>query len=195
MTAQRRWLHFAFLLLLGAVYAQNAFAVPVGGVQEDQYIETFDIAGGTATVESTVYSYESGEYVYSYEITNNSSAGITYFSVGIIPDADAYDCDYTKGIDVVNPTYWSPSGSPVQSVDGLFIDTIDNDGLSSAVLWLKSDNSPTVGSALLVGTMSGMGYTASGNVLAPSAVPEPATILLLGIGGAVVSVTRRKRPS
>lgn len=192
--ATRRWFQFTFLLLLGAVHAQIAIAVPVGGVQEDQYIETFDIAGSTATVESAVYSYESGEYVYSYEITNDSPVGISFFSVGIIPGADILGCDY-EGVGVIDPAYWSPAGSPVQSVDGLFIDTIDNDGLSSAVLWFTSDNSPTTGSAMLFGTMSGMGYTANGDVLAPSVAPEPATILLLGFGGAVVSLIRRKRPS
>jgi len=187
----RRWYQFIFLLLLGAVCAQNAYAIPVGGVQEDQYIGTFDIAGGIATVESTVYSYESGEYVYSYEISNESSIGISFFSVGIIPGSDAYDCSY-EGSDVVNPAYWSAAGSPVQSVDGLFIDTIDNDGVNSAVLWFKSSHSPTLGSGSLFGTKSGTGYTATGDVLAPSTVPEPATILLLGIGGAVITLTRRK---
>jgi hypothetical protein len=187
----RRWLQFTFLLLLLAVHAQSAFA---NGVLEDQHIETFDIAGGIATVESKVYSYESGEYGYSYEITNDSLVGISIFSVGIIPGADAFNFSY-EGIDVVEPAYWSPAGTPVQSADGFFYDTIDNDGLSSAVLRFQSHNTPTMGSALLVGTMSGIGHTASGDVLAPSAVPEPATVFLLGIGGAVVTLTRRKRPS
>ncbi len=185
------WFHFAFFLLAVSLYAQSAVALPVEVTLEDQRIDTFNIDGGSATVESTVYSYDSGGFLYTYQISNESAIGLSFFSVGILPGSDAFNCSF-EGTGVVDPAYWAPVGSPVQSVDGLFIDTIDNDGLSSAVLWFDSSHGPVMGNAMLFGTMSGISYTSTGNVIAPSAVPEPVSILLLGFGGAVLILGRRK---
>jgi hypothetical protein len=170
------WVQFAFGLLVISLYAQSAFALPLAIDLVNQHIETFNIDGGSATVESTVYSYDSGGFLYTYQISNESAIGLSFFSVGIIPGSDAFGSGF-EGAGVVDPMYWAPVGDPVQSVDGLFIDTIDNDGLSSAVLWFDSSYAPDMGSAVLFGTMSGVGYSTTGEVLAPSAVPEPVSIL------------------
>ncbi|MHC4132933.1 MAG: PEP-CTERM sorting domain-containing protein [Planctomycetota bacterium] len=189
------WVQFAFLLLVVSLYAQSASALPVEISLEDQHTETFNIAGGTVTVESTAYSYETGgDFLYTYEILNESDVGLSFFSVGIVSGSDAFNCSF-EGTGVVDPAIWALVGSPVQSVDGLFIDTIDNDGLSSALLYFDSSHAPTMGSAVLFGTMSGVGYSSSGDVLAPSALPEPVSILLFGFGGAVLTLGRKKRHS
>ncbi len=187
------WVHFTFFLLAISLNAQSASALPAEVTLEDQHIEIFNIDGGTATVESTVYSYDSGGgYLYTYQISNESALGLSFFSVGIVPGSDAFNCTF-EGTGVVDPAYWASVGVPVQSVDGLFIDTIDDNGLSSAVLWFDSSYAPLMGSAVLFGTMSGVGYSTTGDVLAPSTVPEPVSILLLGFGGAVLTLGRRKR--
>ena len=190
---QKRHFRLTAVLLAAALCVQSAVAIPVGGVQEAQYSGTFQIGAGSATVDSKVYSYESGEYVYAYQISNSSSVGISFLSVSIIPDTDAFAAAWDIGSSIVQPAYWNAVGSPVQSVEGLFADTIDNDGLSSAVLWFKSGHSSALGTAVLFGVSAGVPYSASGNVLTPSAAPEPATILLLGIGSALLTVTRRRR--
>jgi hypothetical protein len=189
----KTFLKFVLLLLIATLCAQDAFAIPVGGVQEDTSSGTFEIADGIATVDSTVYSYESGEYVYAYQISNSSSVGISFFSVSIATDADAFEASWDIDSGVAEPAFWNTVGSPVQSVDGLFVDTIDSDDLSSAVLWFKSIHSPTLGSGVLFGSSSGVPYSATGSVLTPSATPEPATILLLGIGSAFITLTRKRR--
>ncbi len=187
------WVHFSFFLLVISLYAQSACALPVEVTLENQHIEIFNIDGDIARVVSSVYSYDLGDnYLYTYQITNESAVGLSFFSVGILPGFDAFGCDF-DGTGSVDPTYWAPVGDPVQSVDGLFIDTIENNGLSSAVLWFDSSYGPDMGSAVLFGTMSGVGYSTTGDVLAPSSVPEPVSILLLGFGGAVLTVGRRKR--
>ena len=161
-----------FFLLAVSIYVQSASALPVEVSLENQHIETFNIDGGTVTVESTAYSYETGgDFLYTYEILNESDVGLSFFSVGILPGSDAFNCSF-EGTGVVDPAIWALVGNPVQSVDGLFIDTIDNDGLSSAVLWFDSSYGPTMGNAVLFGTMSGIGYSVSGDVLAPSSVPS-----------------------
>ena len=190
----RTSLKFVLLLVIATLCAQGAFAIPVGGVPEDTVSEAFDIGGGIATVDSTVYSYGSDEYVYAYQISNSSSVGISFFSVSIATDTYAFEASWDSDSGVVGPAYWDTAGSPVQSVDGLFVDTIDSDDLSSAVLWFKSSHSPTLGSGVLFGSSSGVPYSATGSVLTPSATPEPATILLLGLGSAVMTFTRRRRP-
>jgi hypothetical protein len=188
-------LEFAVFLLALTWFTQSAVAIPMGGVLEAECSGTLDVADGLAMVECAVYSYESSEYVYTYQISNSSSVGLSFFSVGIASEADAYDLSYDTGAGLVDPAYWTIVGSPVQSVDALFTDTIDNDGLSSAVLWFKSTHAPDLGNVMVFGTSSGAPHSATGEVLAPSATPEPATIMLLGFGGALMTTARRKRNS
>ena len=189
----KTFLKFVLLLLIATLCAQDAFGIPVGGVQEDTSSGTFAIADGFATVDSTVYSYESDEYVYAYQISNSSSVGISFFSVSIATDADVFEASWDIDSALVEPAFWDTVGSPVQSVEGLFVDTIDSDGLSSGVLWFKSNHSAALGSGVLFGSSSGVPYSATGSVLTPSATPEPATILLLGMGSAFITLTRKRR--
>ena len=93
----RKFFLIAAVMLVAGLCSQNAIAVPVGGVLDTEYTGSFDIAGGSGIVDSKVYSYGSGEYVYSYEIANSSGVGISFFSVAISPGADAYD----SGIDAI----------------------------------------------------------------------------------------------
>ncbi len=94
------WVQFAIFLLAVSMYAQSAFALPVEVTMENQHIETFNIDGGTATVESTVYSYDSGGFLYTYQITNESGLGLSFFSVGIVTGADAFNYSF-EGAGVV----------------------------------------------------------------------------------------------
>jgi len=135
---------FGFLvsLLMAILFAQNASAIPVGGVLYDSYTATFDTGSGYAIVDSDVYEYASGEYVYTCQIFNqNSTIGFSFFSVGILDGATAWspsiNSDPIQGW--VDPVFWTVVGSPVQSVDYLFANTIDT-GQRSALLWFVSDS-------------------------------------------------------
>ena len=92
---------------------------------------------------------------------------------------------------VANPDIWEVVDSPAQSVDGLFSSPIYSDGplATSTVLWFVSDYAPTSGKGTLFGTASGMPEHATGDLLTP--IPEPATFVLLGIGG-LVALIRKK---
>lgn len=187
----KREVSFLVLLLGAALFAQDASAIPVGGVLDDSHSEMFIIEDGFAIVDCKVYSYPSGEYVYTYQISNDSAVGLSFFSVGILPGADAFAPHYDSDSGVVIPALWDAVNSPVQSVDGLFTDTVDDDGISSAILWFKSNYPSTSGSGVLFGTLSGIPHCVTGDLLTP--IPEPATIFLLGIGGALITLTRKRR--
>ena len=188
---------FFSLLVVAIVFAQNAGAIPVGGVLHDSYSGTFDTGFGLAVVDCEVYAYTSGEYVYTYQISNISSGiGLSFFSVGIKDGANAFDpdCDALPG--AVAPTVWDvvytsypPASEHVESVEALFTYTID-DGFGSVVLWFASDYSSTLGNGVLFGMSSGTPYYATGDLLTP--IPEPATFLLLGTAGLWI-LTRKRR--
>ena len=178
---------FFSLLVVAIVFAQNAGAIPVGGVLHDSYSGTFDTGFGLAVVGCEVYAYTSGEFVYTYQISNDSTIGFSFFSVGIPEGADAWapgvDSDPISGY--VDPVFWTVTGSPVQSVDYLFADTIDNTE-TSALLWFVS----SYASHLDSGTLFGRNVSTTGDLLTP--IPEPATFLLLGTAGLWI-LTRKRR--
>jgi len=185
------------LLVVATLFAHNARAgpVPIGSTMEDHDSTTFTIGSGSAVVNSNVYyGYTSGtyedKYVYTYQIINNSGMELSFFLVGISDGANAFAPDVAEVAGTVNPTYWTTVGSPVQSVDALFANTTIGDGESSAILWFVSDYSSTSGDGMLVCMSSGSPYYATGDVLTP--VPEPATIMLLGLGG-LMTVIRKRR--
>jgi len=180
---------FVVLLLVATLFAQKARAIPAGGVLDASHSETFIIEDGFATVESKVYSYTPGEYVYTYQISNDSAVGLSFFSVGIEDGANAFDPQHDPGTGVA-PANWDTVGSPVQSVGALFTSPIYN-GFSSEVLWFASNYASALGEGALFGTSSGVPKFATGDVFTP--LPEPATIFVLGLGGALVALTR-KRP-
>ena len=176
------------LILMVTVFVQNAGAIPADGTLYNTYEATFNIGGGYAEVDCEVYKYVSDEYVYTYQISNQDSAiGLSFFSVGIPEGASArwpsFDSDPIGGY--VDPVYSTVSGSPVQSVNYLFADTIDS-GETSARLWFVSDDAPTMG----MGTLFGEQVGTTGDLLTPT--PEPATLLLLGTG-ALMILTRKRR--
>ncbi|MHC4676236.1 MAG: hypothetical protein ACYTBZ_27405, partial [Planctomycetota bacterium] len=151
---------------------------------------TFSIGSGSAEVHCDVYKYTSGtyadKYVYAYQISNiDSEVGLSYFSVGILDGANAFDPDCEPQIDVIVPDFWTAVGSPAQSVDALFTNPLHSD-TASTVLWFVSDYASTLGSGALCGTASGIPHASTGDLLTP--VPEPATIVLLGTCGLLTLV-------
>jgi len=182
-----RKIGFFSLLVAAALFAQNAGAIPVGGVLYESYSGTFDTGFGLALVDCEVYEYTSGEFIYTYQIFNNSTIGFSFFSVGIPEGADAWspsvDSDPITGW--VDPVFWTVAGSPVQSVDYLFADTIDY-AETSALLWFVSSHPSNPG----LGTLFGRNVSTTGEVLTP--VPEPATFVLLGTAGIWI-LTRKRR--
>ncbi len=186
------------LLFMAVLFAHNAEAtpVPVGWTSHDSDTAAFTIGSGSATVSSDVYyGYSSGQYqdkyVYAYQISNtDTDLGLSSFSISIVvsSSASAYDPDFEGLTGTVNPALWALVGNPVQSVDALFTDTIEN-GESSARLWFVSDYASGYSTSALHSMSGGTSYYATADVLSP--VPEPATVFLLGMGALVA--LRRKR--
>lgn len=191
---------FLGLLVITTLLAQDANALPAGDkwLYDSLSDVTFGIGSGVAEVDCEVYKYTSGihtgEYAYTYQISNiDSDIGLSFFSIGILDGANAFDADYDKSLlDVVMPDQWAVVGSPAQSVDALFTSPIHSDGpvTTSTVLWFVSDYASTLGNGALFGTLSGTPYYATGNLLTP--VPEPATIVLLGMSG-LLAFTQKRR--
>jgi len=150
----------------------------------------FNLGTGTAEVDSKVYQHnESGEYLYTYQITNiDSSVDISFFSVGISSGSPAYDPAYDVDpfSDDINPTFYTTSGSPVQTVDYLFSNTIGIGQQSSLLYFLSSDGPGDCTCA----TLYGANVSADGYLLSPA--PEPATITLLGSSGLWILMRKKK---
>jgi hypothetical protein len=196
------------LLIIAALTAcAGATPIPAGWTTHVESTASYSIFGGAAMVDSDVYygfgpgsptagsPYEN-KYIYAYQITNNSGLGLSFFSVGIFPAANAFDPDQDTAGTAVPAINWAvvTSPGPVKSVNALFTDTIDNDGKLSSILWFVSDYGPTPGNVALFGMAGGMPFYAAtptqGMVYTP--IPEPVTITLFSLGG-LMAVARKRR--
>ncbi len=176
--------------LAAIIIVQNAFGTFVDATLiSSLYDVPFSITAGDGEVDCEVYQHDiTGEYLYTYQITNlTSSVSFSFFSVGITDGLSAYD----PGYDVepfssdINPVFYTVSGTPVQSVDYMFSETIGV-GQQSSVLFFKSIDAPGLGKA----TLYSSNMSSTNNVLAP--IPEPATITLLWSAGLWILGRKRK---
>ncbi len=190
-------LFLSFLLLVFSAHSVSAIPAGWTGVEQSETTMFSEVGGGPdiASVVSEVFYYDSGpfDYVFTYQMTNISDADLSWFSVQILEGAGVFDSpapSFDSGTGV-EPDGWNIVNSPAQSVEGIFTSTI-GPGESSARLWFASDNAPILGAGALAGLSSGFVF-ATGDVLVPAPIPEPTTLLLLGTGG-LLAVIRKRRP-
>ena len=185
------------------VFAQSAFgtptAIPLGDLLLVQSLNdvAFSTTLGTVYVDSVVQQYTTGtyagQYLYTYQISNDCSLAVSFFSVGMPEDVSIDPVGYESG--GVEPAMWSTAVSNsgrIECVQAMFSSTIDY-GEDSATLWMISAESCGPAKGSLVGTSYGMPSFASNDLLAPA--PEPATIAFLAVAFGLVRLIRRKRSS
>lgn len=115
-------------LLIMTILVGSAVAtpVPVGGTLQAAHTETFNLgASGTADVVCNVYGYASGDfagrYVYTYQINNHSTIGISFFSVELKSGANVDSLSDAGG--GVNSAYWGVVNTMI-SANGSFTSPI-----------------------------------------------------------------------
>jgi hypothetical protein len=148
-----------------------------------------------AEVDTYVYRYDpgdgdndyAGDYLYTYQITGKSVIGLSFFSIAIFDPATISLVGYESP--GVEPTTWAVANSPAQSVDGLFTDTIDYFD-DSALLWFISPHEHTLAMGSIFGTYLGQPAYANEKLYSP--IPEPATLVILGIGSLCLIGRKRK---
>lgn len=187
---------FVISLLFILICTQSAFSIPGGWTDHTTIPDvTFNLVQGTATVACDVYEYStptSSQYIYTYQITNDSSPiGLNFYSIDVADDVNVWSpsIDSDPINNTVDPVFWTLSGPlpEVDSVNYLFGDTVDI-GETSSLLWYVSDTPAGTTSATLYDQSQG----AQEPVLAPVPVPEPMTVTLLGLGGLAVFKRKRK---
>ena len=198
------------LLCVTAFFVSAANALPTSGVYDGWGPETllfsFVVDGRTlsGSIDCAVYeSYQGnaqldGQYVYAYQIfSSGSNVSIDSFSVAIFENAGVLGITYDdpEQIGGVNPSYvyFSPDQQTAQSAAYVFLPLPGFPGVipiggKSTVLLFSSNNVPTRGFGIIEG---GSAAGVVNNL--PTPVPEPATIVLLGISSAAVCTMRKRR--
>ena len=169
-----------------------------------QFYDTEGVATLRVDVEYAVY--EPGHYglsgadpsvgtqfVYAYQIFNDLGGNrpVSSFSVGLDPTANVAHIGSDAGSGTPGgtaPTASAFSGAPPTSaVWNFFLNTIDPPLEHSTVLLFTSPYGPRLAPASVMD--SGL----SDKRDLPSPMPEPATMMLLGIGSAMMAAVRRLR--
>ncbi len=193
-----------FLLL------SSADALPVDGALSGwepdtiSFDYTYDGRTLSGLIEYAVYDNWPGNwpevehYYYAYHITNSplSDVAVDSFSLSIFGDVTVGGIGYDGyGVDEDGKeafAYFSPDIGAPQSAIFLFMpapyaEGAIDPGEESLNLLFTSPFAPTTGYGVIEG--GGIGTMVSGLA---TPLPEPATILLLGIGGALVTMMRNR---
>lgn len=157
-----------------------------GPIQEvtDEFAPVY--GSGQATVTSQVYEGQDGNYIYAYLISG-STAKFTWFSVALDPAITVISWDYE--LPGTAPAIWAPVDSPATSIEAFFATGLTSG--DSALLWFTSPESPDMGTGALARMSNTGGTYAIGELIVPT--PEPATLIMLGIGWLAMRPYRRKR--
>jgi hypothetical protein len=147
-----------------------------------------------AVYEPGKYDGSIDHYVYAYQVFNDSTVAINYFSVGLSPDVEVLDawCDPAMN--------WAKSGGSIPgmslplSESVLYVFQAGNikAGKWSATLLFTSDCSPEMGIGVVPGGVAGGVNVEVPSPIPSSPIPEPATFGLL-IGGALMAIRRRQK--